>query len=257
MTQAGERLPWLTDEPAKATPAAPAAARRSPAGRKAPSMWPWYLLLALLVAAVAGGAWWLGTRQKEAPPPQLPAEEPVAIPVAEAPGPGEPLPPPAPAPAEQAAPTPSAPPATSAPPRPRPERRRDSSPAPEREREQAPRRAGRSVFPADEPVTAAPPPLTGPAPVIVYHPQKNRGRVVQLGAFPTREQAEAAWRRLTRRYPYLATKPKMVNTVDVRALGGGRRTRMYRLQLGTSSQAQSAVICQQLERAGQSCVVVY
>jgi hypothetical protein len=81
--------------------------------------------------------------------------------------------------------------------------------------------------------------------------------VVQLGAFPTRAQAEAAWKRVTRRYPYLASKPKMVNTVEVRGLGNGRRTRMYRLQLGTSSQAQSAVICQQLERAGQSCVVVY
>jgi hypothetical protein len=81
--------------------------------------------------------------------------------------------------------------------------------------------------------------------------------VVQLGAFATREQAENSWRRITRRYPYLATKPKMVNTVDVRALGGGRPTRMYRLQLVTSSQAQSVVICQQLDRAGHSCVVVY
>jgi hypothetical protein len=81
--------------------------------------------------------------------------------------------------------------------------------------------------------------------------------VVQLGAFPTRKQAEDEWKRVTRRYPYLTTKPKMVNTVDVRGLGGGRPTRMYRLQLGTSSQAQSVVICQQLERAGLSCVVVY
>jgi hypothetical protein len=81
--------------------------------------------------------------------------------------------------------------------------------------------------------------------------------VVQLGAFPSRAQAEETWRRVTRRFPYLASKPKMVNTVEVRGLGGGRGTRMYRLQLGTSSQAQSAVICQQLERVRQSCVVVY
>jgi hypothetical protein len=118
------------------------------------------------------------------------------------------------------------------------------------------RSSGRTVFPADDPVATAPP-VTGPRPIVVYHPQQNRGRVVQLGAFPTRAQAEQAWRRVTRRYPYLVSKPKMVNTVEVRAIGGGRRTRMYRLQLGTSSQAQSAVICQQLERAGQSCVVVY
>jgi hypothetical protein len=116
--------------------------------------------------------------------------------------------------------------------------------------------SARSVFPAEEAVVT-PLPATGPAPVVASHPQKYRGRVVQLGAFPSRAQAEATWQRVTRRYPYLATKPKMVNTVDVRALGGGRGTRMYRLQLGTSSQAQSAVICQQLERVGQSCVVVY
>jgi hypothetical protein len=258
-----ERLPWLADEPAP-EPAGPAKRVRTKSSGTTRAMWPWYFLLLLLVGAVAAGAWWLGTRQREAPPPQLPAEQTIAVPVV---GAGEPV---------NAALAELPPePLTEALPQSVPqtsdgrtdERRAASEPAAEEDGEQdfaalaetdgtdaaAP---GRPVFPAED-AAAAPPPRTGPTPVVVYHPQINRGRVVQLGAFPSRAQAEATWKRVTRRYPYLASKPKMVNTVDVRALGGGRRTRMYRLQLGTSSQAQSAVICQQLERAGQSCVVVY
>lgn len=255
-----ERLPWLPDEPEPAPVAAgPAPASKAPAPGRA--MWPWYLLLLLLTAAVAGGAWWLGTRQREAPPPQLPVEEPVALPITRIE--------PAPAPAAETPGVAAEPPATPVPAgettreqirrtatageRPPESRPRETPSAARRE---PVRTSGRTVFPADEPI-AVPPPVTGPRPVVVHHPQPNRGRVVQLGAFPTRAQADEAWRRISRRYPYLATKPKMVNTVAVRGVGGGRATRMYRLQLGTSSQAQSAVICQQLERAGQSCVVVY
>lgn len=249
MQASGERLPWLSDEPGRIPAAAPAAPVPAPPAR---AMWPWYLLFAALIAVVAVGAWWLGTRQREAPPPELPAEqagpsETVSVPSVEPPA------------AALAEPSPEADAEASEEPRPAPPpapvaRPGRSAEASATRKPAAP--VGRSVFPADEPVTSAPP-STGPTPVVVYHPQVNRGRVVQLGAFPTRAQAEQAWRRVTRRYPYLATKPKMVNTVDVRAVGGGRRTRMYRLQLGTSSQAQSVVICQQLERAGQSCVVVY
>jgi hypothetical protein len=244
-----ERLPWLEEPPPAAVVTA---APRAPAG----SMWPWYLLLTLLVAAVAVGAWWLSTG-KEAPAPVLPAEESIPIPVTRQepavadqplaldedasgaiPETGLPLPV-APRITEPQAPDP-------------PEQRAERLPS--RARVEA--RATRGVFPADEaPAEALP--VAGPTPIILHHPDPNRGRVVQLGAFATRTQAEESWRRITRRYPYLATKPKMVNTVDVRGLGGGRPTRMYRLQLGTSSQAQSVVICQQLDRAGHSCVVVY
>lgn len=254
MDGTGERLPWLTDEPApKVAPrSAPAKAKT---GR---AMWPVYLLFTLLIAAVGVGAWWLGTRQREAAPPELPAESPLAIPVA--PAQRQPAPEPALpeatneiAPPEQFAAAPARPARRT----PQPSVQADPPQALEEESAaQADQAIGRSVFPADDTVIA-PPPVTGPAPVAVYRPLSNRGRVVQLGAFPTRSQAEEVWRRVTRRYPYLASKPKMINTVDVRALGGGRRARMYRLQLGTSSQAQSVVICQQLERAGQSCVVVY
>jgi hypothetical protein len=259
-----ERLPWLADEPAP-VPAGPDTRTRSGRRGMTRAMWPWYLALALLVAAVAAGAWWLGTRQREAPPPQLAVEEPTAIPLspieettnAVVAGPLAELPVEA---------LPSQAPAGPA----RPESAQESEPAagvlaqgegelatapPEEDVVQVAAR-GRSVFPAEETV-AVPPPATGPAPVVVGNARLYRGRVVQLGAFPSRAQAEETWRRVTRRFPYLASKPKMVNTVEVRGLGGGRGTRMYRLQLGTSSQAQSAVICQQLERVRQSCVVVY
>lgn len=248
MAATSERLPWLNDEPAAAGSATPA--KKKPGG----AMWPWYLLLALVIAAVVAGAWWLSTA-KEAAPPELPAEQSIPIPVTQ-PAPVEPgaelI---AADPAEQAAPAPQSLPATTSP---RPVRRsaeRSVVPSEPGEAENPDGAAGRSIFPADDVATTLPAP--GPSPVPAYNPRPYGGRVVQLGAFPTRAQAEAIWQRITRRYPYLTTKPKMVNTVDVRGLGGGRPTRMYRLQLGTSSQAQSVVICQQLERAGHSCVVVY
>ena len=249
MQASSERLPWLTDEaPRTASPD-----RRPAPGARA--MWPWYLLLLLLIAGVGAGAWWLGTAQRKAPRSELPAEQSLPIPVtrdpptASEPFVSDPAPPEvevADAPAQPVRRAP-APVARAAPPvfnEARPADVDDAMPA------------SRGVFPADEP--ASDPPLTGPSPVVVTRAQQPyRGQVVQLGAFPTRAQANDSWRQITRRYPYLATKPKMVNTVDVRGLGGGRPTRMYRLQLGTSSQAQSVVICQQLERAGHSCVVVY
>lgn len=248
-----ERLPWLNDEP----PRGPVtAAQRAPGV----GMWPWYLLLLLLVAGVAVGAWWLATG-KQAAPPVLPVEQSIPIPI-NRPAPSaepEPIAVDEPQAAEVAepmalSPRPSAPVTGEGSFTGSTERRRVEQ-AVERVRE--PVRAPRGIFPAEDPAAVDAAPQAGPMPIILYHPQPNRGRVVQLGAFPTKTQAEDSWRKITRRYPYLATKPRMVNTVDVRALGGGRPTRMYRLQFGTSSQAQSVVICQQLERAGHSCVVVY
>jgi hypothetical protein len=214
-------------------------------------MWPWYLLLVMLAALVGGGAWWLSTG-KDAAPPVLTAEESLPIPVTRQ-DIAEPLPEAAGEAVEPLVEAPAAPSASS-------EARtatkvtdRGADRPSSRVREAA--KAKRQSLPRNKPATE--PPITGPVPTAVHHTQLDRGRVVQLGAFPTQAQAESSWRKIKRRYPYLATKQKMVNTVDVRGLGGGRPTRMYRLQLGTSSQAQSVVICQQLERAGHSCVVVY
>jgi hypothetical protein len=83
-----------------------------------------------------------------------------------------------------------------------------------------------------------------------------RGRIIQLGAYPTRVQADFAWRTAVKRFPYLSSKPRLISPLEVRSTDG-KPTRMYRLQMATASQAQSVVICQQLEDDGQSCVVVY
>lgn len=83
-----------------------------------------------------------------------------------------------------------------------------------------------------------------------------RGRLIQTGAFPSREEAERAWAVMVRRWPYLATKPRLISPLEVRSTDG-RATQMFRVQLATASQAQSVVICQRLVAAKQSCVVVY
>ena len=83
-------------------------------------------------------------------------------------------------------------------------------------------------------------------------PPTPRGRVIQLGAYSTPRQADRAWRSIIWRYPYLATKPKVV--APTRLVGGWR---YHRLRLGTETQAQSAVICQYLQARGQSCIVIY
>ena len=92
-------------------------------------------------------------------------------------------------------------------------------------------------------------------PAVIVRPVV-RGRIIQLGAFPSHNQAETAWRTLVAKWPYLATKPRLGTAIDVRSTDG-KATRMHRLQLATASQAQSVVICQQLEKARQNCVVVY
>jgi hypothetical protein len=240
-----ERLHRANDEPRSG----PVEVAQKPARAM---LWPWYLLLLLLIVAVGAGAWWLNTG-REAAPSELPVEQ--SLPIAPARPQAADIEPIADATfkdVEQPAEALSQEPVRRESLRIRPAELPGTQPVRVREAIRATRRE----LSATDPVAAAAP-VAGPTPIVVYLPQPNRGRVVQLGAFPTRNQAEETWKRITRAYPYLRTKSKMVNTVDVRGLGGGRPTRMYRLQLGTSSQAQSAVICQQLDRAGYSCVVVY
>lgn len=123
---------------------------------------------------------------------------------------------------------------------------------PDRPRPVSPRRPTPAPRPAVEP--ADPSNTVAPAPVIVQ--PVVRGRIVQLGAYPSQRQAELAWQALVKKWPYLATKPRLVSPIDVRSTDG-KATRMHRLQLATASQAQSVVICQQLEKTRQNCVVVY
>ena len=77
------------------------------------------------------------------------------------------------------------------------------------------------------------------------------GRLIQIGAFGTRYQAKRGWWAMVRAYPALKHLPTVVN--DARNSKGRV---FYRLQIGTTSQAHSEVLCQKMERIHFSCAVV-
>jgi len=77
-----------------------------------------------------------------------------------------------------------------------------------------------------------------------------RGRIIQVGAFPTSQLAQAQWRRLYARYPLL--RPLSPRIIKAKRKG---RT-WYRLQLGTFSHAHSELLCQRLRATGEGCIVL-
>ena len=225
-----DRLPWLTEVP------------RAPAPEKKRRRFPWgWVAAAILAVAVGFGAYWLATRdfrQTAAPEsaagedqmPAAPGDELSEIPSVSDMTEGEEL-------TAEPVETPV-----------------EIAPQPRGTARSQPRReSSQPAEPAAEPEsaeTAATPVVTIPAQPVV------RGRIIQIGAYPTRAQADLAWAYVVKKWPYLASKPKLVSPIEVRSTDG-KGTRMYRLQLATSSQAQSAVICQRLETSRVSCVVVY
>jgi hypothetical protein len=224
-----DRLPWLTEVPRIGA---------QPPAAKQKWRFPWgAVLIGLAFAFVAVAAYYLGIRRAVQPDdarpgPSMPLEQPYEEPLAEA----------APPPADETAAEEIA-------------NAAEPAPAPRRAEEKPRPRQVRIARPEPTPdASETPSEETAPAPVIVQ--PVVRGRIIQLGAYPTRVQAEFAWQQLVKKWPYLATKPKLVSPIDVRSTDG-KATRMHRLQLATSSQAQSAVICQQLSKTRQSCVVVY
>jgi hypothetical protein len=233
---AGDRLPWLEDEPLQAPP-------RSRPSWAAPTT-------AAAIALVAALSYWMGAsswtghgfeREAAAPattvqlpeartpqypqpsPPQrvdvspqplvrierVPVIEPMVappIPVID----DEPLFSEQPAPADQ----PPAPVATPAPPQPMP----------------------------------AVPPQVWPVRVI----DGASGRLVRVGAFASAHLAKKGWWAIVRINPALQRLPALV--VPVQSLRNGRV--YYRLQMGTTSQAHSEVLCQRMRMIGQGCVVI-
>jgi hypothetical protein len=95
----------------------------------------------------------------------------------------------------------------------------------------------------------------GEAPRAAYSPTiAPSGRVVQLGAYHSVREAEAAAQLF--RYKYrglLETLPKAVLPFRPK---GARKT-IYRVQFVTPSQAYSEVTCQRLRAAAKTCIVVY
>jgi hypothetical protein len=80
----------------------------------------------------------------------------------------------------------------------------------------------------------------------------SSGRLVRVGTFETRLQAKRGWRQLMRNNPSLQRLPALV----VAAPSARDGKTYYRLQMGTTSQAHSAILCQRMRMIGQSCVIV-
>jgi len=73
-----------------------------------------------------------------------------------------------------------------------------------------------------------------------------------VGTFRTARQAKKGWWAIVRMNPTLKRLPALV--VPVQSQRDGRV--YYRLQMGTTSQAHSTVLCQRMRMIGQSCVVI-
>jgi hypothetical protein len=78
------------------------------------------------------------------------------------------------------------------------------------------------------------------------------GKMVRIGTYSNLQQGKQAWSRLAKAFPAMKRLPAVVT--DIPSLRNGRT--YYRLQIGTTSQAHSEVLCQRMRAIGQSCVVV-
>jgi SPOR domain len=228
-----DRLPWLQDEPE------PQQAKRRGNALSGSA--------AAAIVAVAGGGFWMGARavqeqpapaSRNVPPsttvrlPELrPAEPQVRMPL-------------------QSEVRPAAQPQV------RPARVRDvtigspsapsqsaTSAAPKKQVEQAPARA---------PIVGKPQPH-----LVIARPRNQRtssgaaGRLVQIGAFGSVRQAKLGRSHVVRSYPAMAHLPTVV-----RRTRNSRGRIFYRIQAGTTSQADSEVLCQRLQQIRLSCTVV-
>jgi hypothetical protein len=225
-----DRLPWLSDAPVAKTD-------RSRSNWAALSGW------AVAVAlAIAGGAYWLGTQSGQpsgeavranlAPDSQLKVPEPAAQPQVEIAKAPEVRPAPVPVVAVPEPPLAKSPRAVAAP----------SSKPQTASQQPAP--------PPAKPVSVAP----APQPLALWPSRQVKGaagRLVQIGAFGSREQAKLGWRHMQRAYPAVGRLPAVV--VEAR---NSRGRKFYRFQIGTTSHAHSEVLCQRMERIRFSCAVI-
>ncbi|MEO6432550.1 MAG: hypothetical protein ABIO29_01040 [Sphingomicrobium sp.] len=78
------------------------------------------------------------------------------------------------------------------------------------------------------------------------------GRMVRIGTFASRAAAKKGWRAVMGIYPGMRSIPTAVVAIPSARDG----VTYYRLQMGTTSQAHSEVLCQRMRIVGQSCVVI-
>lgn len=240
-----DRLPWLSDEPA----------RKAPARRAKRDITGWAAAAVLLVA---GTSFWLGTRS-QAPesvkeqPARLPAQA-IAVPET------RPV-------AQRGVGAAAQPQVTLAPSREVraervPEVRSFPEPVVRLQRREEARRVAvvrenseASAIEAAKPV--ATPAVTAPRASVPLRAWPARvtagasGRLVQIGAYGSRLQAKRGWVKMVRAYPAVQRLQAVV--VETRNSQGRH---FYRFQIGTTSQAHSEVLCQRMQKIDLSCAVV-
>ena len=234
-----DRLPWLTDD-------------RAPA-RKRSGKWLLIALMALAMAGVAALAFWIGMNRSQAPgEPQTTALPIESAPVARQAAPPEPR-------VEEVRPAPI--PEVEPAPIPAPvifRQQQEVRPAIEAapQRKIVKRSAARpSKAPRSKTVAAPSEPAEEKKPLSFSNPWDSSaasGRMVRVGTYATLRQGKQAWSRLAKVFPGMKKLPAVVT--DIKSQRNNRV--YYRLQIGTTSQAHSEVLCQRMKAIGQSCVVV-
>ena len=219
-----DRLPWLADEVVP---------------RKKVFRW-WMLPAVLALAAIVFGiSYWFGVKHTQFTTSSAPAVGPTNEVTASLPTPA--VVEPAPLPEVEPAPLPA--PVVVRQQQevriaiPRAERR----PAVEK-RTEAPAKAEPKVAEARKPLSFSNP----------WESAGASGRMVRVGTYASLKQGKQAWSRLAKVYPAMKKLPAVVT--DLPSARNGRV--YYRLQIGTTSQAHSEVLCQRMKAIGQSCVVV-
>ena len=217
----------------------------SPAKRRQSNPWP-FALIALFAVAVAG----LLLDRAIAPPPPaeiatLPEARPMVLPVPES---GSTAPPLAPALRHGTGDAQSAAPALSraareqaaAAPHPMPEQLRAAHQIAETRRIEVARQ--QREMPPPPPTPALSPRLAA------------SGHVIQLGAYDSAREAEAAAKLFRYRYRgLLETLPKAVSP----SKAAGSEKYYYRVQFIAPAQANAEIICQRLRVVKQRCIVIY
>jgi hypothetical protein len=226
-----ERLPWLTDD----------STSRRRAGR-----WGLIGLGIVVMVAVAAVSFWIGMNRTLAPPEILVEENrPDATMTVPLPEPEAMVQQVEPMPMQQVEPAPVPAPVIIR----QQEEVRIAAPA-ERRAVRRPHRASRPK--------AAPAPAKSAADrktLQFSNPWESAGasgRMVRVGTYSSLDQGKHAWSRLARVFPGMKKLPAVVT--DIPSQRNGRV--YYRLQIGTTSQAHSEVLCQRMRAIGQSCVVV-
>lgn len=238
-----DRLPWLADEPRP----------RQRRGERDLTAW-----AVAATALVAGASYWMGTQSVIAdrePRREMstPATTTTTVPLPE---PRQVAPPPQ----VRIEPQPEVTPAPEPEVRPLPAREIEAAPArrataakpkPSRASKARKERAARS---SSNRQTAARPSAARSQTLTPWPARTTAGaygRLVQIGAFGSRQQAKLGWRRMVRAYPAVGRLRAVV--VETR---NSRGRPFYRFQIGTTSQAHSEVLCQRMQRIRFSCAVV-